>query len=325
MVFNKEETINKIDPKIFQLQGTLETANYLSKNFVLHNHYNLTLNFFNTDFYQDRIKLYPEKIQLEEIRNDLFKINSQILTSQSLEKDILFELLELLVKHFRSSYDFRYGLSAWYSKDITLKRLEQAIDICNQINKYKDDPETGGITSNIWNQSLMASIWQCVYVGLYEEGFYLIETIENLIDKIWEYENQYKKRLKNYVFPNVLDQPTLGRFIMSLNFAKAQFYLYLKQPQKAEECFEKIVQLHHKKGNHPRYKVYWPNGLNRVTEAAIEVYKLNPTEENKNRSIDYYLNSTFDSNPNIEPTEATRERLLITYMLMTKVLKIKVA
>ena len=60
----------------------------------------------------------------------------------------------------------------------------------------------------------------------------------------------------------------------------------------------------------------------KITEAAIEVYKLNPTEENKNRAIDYYLSSMVTSD--IEPTEATRERLLITYMLMTEVLKIKV-
>jgi tetratricopeptide (TPR) repeat protein len=323
MVFNKEEILNKVDPKLFTANNSIQSVTYSASNFSTHPHYALTIKFFQTEFYQNQFKEIKERRPLEEIRNDLFKLNSNILETQSLKEEILFDILNLLVEHFKDNYEFRYGACPWSNKDVTLERLESALNVCNEINKYKDDPETGGVKSNIWNSALMTSIWNCVYAGLYEEGFYLIETIENLINKLGDYESIHKKRPTNCVFKNVLDQGTLGRFIMSLNFAKAQLYLYLKQPQKAEECFETITQLYNGKGNHPKYKVYWHNGLNRVTEAALEVYKLNPTEENKNRAIDYYLSSTFDSN--IEPTEATRERLLITYMLMTEVLKIKVA
>ena len=60
---------------------------------------------------------------------------------------------------------------------------------------------------------------------------------------------------------------------------------------------------------------------NKCSQAAIEVYKLNPTEENKERCLKYYHMST---NTDIEPTESVRERGLITYMFMRDVLKINI-
>ena len=319
IIFDRKKILAKLDPffnKEFNIVTDIEMVKFLNRNYSTHNHYKLTVDFLETEFYKNNINLI-QKRSLEEIRNDLYKVNHQILTGKFVDENSLFSILHLLVEHLKDEYQFRYSVNSWYNDlEDTLKKLKSTLNLSNQINKYKNDPETGGLKSNVWNSALMTSIWNCVYAGLYEEGFYLIETIENLINKI----DKFKP--KNSVFKNVLDQPTPGRFIMSLYFAKAQLYLQQKEYKKAEECFETITQLYINKGNHPQYEVYWFNGLNRVTEAAIEVYKLNPTEENKNRAIDYYLSSTYDYD--IEPTEATRERLLITYMLMTEVLKIKV-
>ena len=318
IVFDKEKILSRLDPFFTKESYTtdVEAIKFLSKHYSTHNHYKLTVDFLETKFYKNNINKITKR-SLEEIRDNLFQLNSQILNSKILDKDLLFSILHLLAEHLKDEYQFRYSVNPGGGNlENTLKNLELTLDLSNKINEYKTDPETGGLESNGWNSSVTPSVWHCVYAGLYQEGFYIIETLENLIDKI----NELKPN--NSIFKNVLDQPTPGRFVMSLNFAKAQLYLQQKEYKKAEECFENIAQLYREKGNHPKYEVYWANGLNRVTEASIEVYKLNPTEANKNRAIDYYLSSTFTSD--IEPTEATRERLLITYMLMTEVLKIKV-
>jgi len=325
MVFNKEVILSKLPPEIFTIFDSFEYVKYSAEHLRTHNHHYLILQFLETDFFKNEFNKLQTRRPLIEIRDNLFELNSQIIKNQSLEKTILFDILKLLVEHIKDNYYFRWAVWVWGRDKIILKKLEESFNICNQINKYKDDPETGGVTCEtryFWNHEFMPSIWNCVYAGLYDEGFYLIETTENLIEKIWEHKKQYKKLPNNCVFHNILDQNNLGRYVMSLGFAKAQLYLGLKEFKKAEECFENITQLYRGKGNHPKHIIHWPNGYNRITEAAIEVYKLNPTEENKNRAIDYYLSSTYTYD--IEPTESTRERLLITYMLMTEVLKIKV-
>ena len=327
IVFNQDKITSHLNESLPPPTITLSEEDMVKFLYnSTHNHYRLTVDFFNTNLYKDNIEI-RKKRDLEEIRDNLYKLNSQIIQSKSLNKESLTPFLYLLVDHLKENYKFRYYVNTWkVNFKRALDNLKLNLDLCNKLNEYKDDPESGGVVidsfdnsylkSQLWNVSTMPTIWACVYVGLVEEGLYMIETLEQLIDKI------YKFKPKNCVFPTVLDQNNSGRYVMTLNFAKAQIYLQQKEYKKAEECFELIVQLYNKKGNHSKYKVYWPNGLNRVTEAAIEVYKLNPTEENKNRAIDYYLSSMVTSD--IEPTEATRERLLITYMLMTEVLKIKV-
>ena len=330
VIFDKDKILSHLNkvltPEILQLPEE-DMVKFLYENYSTHNHYKLTVDFFNTDFYKNSINKRGKR-SLEEIRNDLYKINSKILESKTLDEETLTPLLYLLVDHLNGNYKFRYYVNIWrVDFERILSNLESTLDLCNQLNQYKDDPESGGIVvsdfngrylkSQVWNNVTMPTIWASIYIGLIEEGLYMIETLEELINKI------HKFKSKNGVFPTVLDQNNPGRYIMTLYFAKAQIYLQQKGYKKAEECFELITQLYKGKGNHPKYVVRWPNGYNRITEAAIEVYKLNPTEENKNKAIDYYLSSTVIDD--IEPTESTRERLLITYMLMTEILKIKVA
>jgi hypothetical protein len=312
MVFNKEQIINKIDPNLLILGQSHEIVKYLQSKNSTHPHYSLTLDFSNTLFYKSIEQPIPT---LETLNTQLLNINGQIIKENSLKESLLFKILEILAHHINSDHFYRYGVNPWYNLDKALQDLELTMTWCNEINNHSDI-ETGGKTYDGWNSTLMPTLWACVYAGLIEEGLFISNTIENLIYKI------YKNSPKNGVFLTVLDQPPSGRFLMSIHFAQALLYKNSKKLDLAEKYYEKIVQMYKWKGNSP-YEIFWTNGLNRITEAAIEVYKLNPTEENKNRAIDYYLSSC--SSDDIEPTEATRERGLITYMLMTEVLKIKVA
>lgn len=329
MEFNKEKIMSRVDPALLSLSG-VKSVKKINEINITHNHYQLAAEYYETDLWAKHFKKCNGESPYDwiELRDQLFEVNNRILTSEydNINSEDLFRILEILVhhscvRHHTSTFDegnlFRFSANQWNVLDRTLDYLEKSIELCNKINLYKDDPETGGVDGGkAWNRELMHSIWACVYGGLYEEGIYLIETMEYLIFKIHDASNFPKNR----VFKTVLDQPTPGRFLKTLRMAKARLYLVKGNKVKAEETFESIVNLG-KFTNNGIYRVYWSNGLNRITEAAIEVYKLNPTEKNKERCLKYYHMST---NTDIEPTESVRERGLITYMFMRDVLKINI-
>ena len=329
MKFSKEKIMSRINPALLSLSG-VKAVKKINEINITHNHYQLAVEYYETDLWAEHFKKCNGESPYNwiELRDQLFEINNRIISSKhnNINPEDLFKILEILVYHscvrdhspiFTEGNLFRFSANQWNVLDRTLDYLEKAIELCNEVNLHKDDPETGGFDGGkAWNKELMHSIWACVYGGLYEEGMYLINTMEHLIFKIHDAPTFPKNR----VFETVLDQPTPGRFLKTLRMAKARLYLLEGNKAKAEETFESIVNLG-KFTNNGTYRVYWSNGLNRITEAAIEVYKLNPTEENKERCLKYYHMST---NTDIEPTESVRERGLITYMLMRDVLKIKI-
>ena len=319
MEFNKENILLKTDPILKQSDlNDFESVKHSQSNYRSHNHYILTNDFMETEFFKSNYnKIIPRN--LLEIRDNIIDLHSKVDKTQPLEVEFLNSLLILLVEHIKGgSYIFRFGVGYW-SNDViarTLNKLEEGIKICNVLNQYKDDPETNNFTIEGWNSSILGSLWACLYTGLIDEGMYIVNTLDKFLTKIATYQSN------NLVFPEVkLDY--IGRHALSLYMVKAQFHLILNETEKAKETFNYITQFHNQKGNNPYFKVWWITGLNRLTEAAIEVYKLEPTEENKNRAMDYYLDSI--KTEWLEHTETVRERLLITYMLMTEVLKIKVA
>lgn len=318
MVFDIEEIKSRIDPTLFIIGGGSQAIDYIDTNYATHNFYRLSVDFARTKLFNKVLKT-SSKANLDKLRDELYKYHKAIIKRPS-TKTILFKILDLLARHicddgYGEHKLFRYSANPWSSKERTLDYLEQTLTLCNNINKYKDDPETNNIQTNIWNSVFTQSIWACVYAGLTDEGLYIIQTTEDLIRKV------KNTKPTNPVFKKVLDQPTYGRYMMTIYFAKAQIYKQLGKLDKTEEAFEFIAQLY--RGKHDNeFKVYWTTGLNRVTEAAIEVYKLNPTEVNKQRALNYYLDTCFTAD--LEPTETVRERGLITYMLMKYVLDIEV-
>ena len=328
MEFNKENIMGRVNPALFSISG-IKAVKLINEINITHNHYQLAVEFTETQFWKDTmVECGGESPGTwVEIRPQLFEANTKILesTSKTLDESELYNILKVLVYHscashnslkYRESNLFRFHDNSWNNPEVPLQHIEYALNLCNQINSYTLDPETTGVSGEkSWNREIMGSIWACVYGGLIEEGLYIIQTIEDLIFKI----HSQSGLPTNCVFPTVLDQSTPGRFLKSLRMPKARLYMSNGELKKAEATFKSIVDLC-MFTNDSKYRVYWDNGLNRITEAAIEVYNLNPTQENKDRCLDFYYKST---NTTIEPTEAVRERCLITYMLMRDVLNIK--
>ena len=333
MKFSIKEIKERVDSTLFSHNGLLEMIDWIDENHATHNHYKLSADFVRTDLFKDVLdgvnldslsKVDKREVQ-EQVRDELVKIMVQVekLDPSELTYEVLEPILPLFAKHIiGNKYEvhniFRFNSNPFLTPDRIFNHIETALTQCNQINEVKNDPENGGLAFNTWNREMMGAIWACVYAGLIDEGLYLVETLENLIYRINENEP------KNCVFKTVLDQPTLGRFLMTLYMAKARLYLQTGDNKKAEECFEFIASMFRKEGpKRKQYYIYWFTGLNRVLEAAIEVYKLNPTPENKQRCFDYYIQSA-EFAPGIEPTETTREKGIITYMFIKHVLGIKI-
>ena len=333
MEFNLEKIKEKVDSAFFSHDGLLEMVDWIDENYSTHNHYKLSADFVRTDLFKEILdnidpkklnKLDLRKVQ-ESCRDELVEIMLKV--EKFDRKDLTFEILKpilpIFAKHvignkYQVHNIFRFNANPFLTPDRIFNHMEIAFEQCNQINEVKDDPENGGLKFNTWNREIMGSIWACVYAGLIEEGLYLINTLENLIHRV------NKNQPTNCVFKTVLDQPTLGRFLMTLYMAKARLYLQIGENQKALDVFESVCSMfiddRPKKGE---YNIYWFTGLNRVLETSIEVYKLNPTEKNKQRCFDFYINSAKHS-LGIEPTETVREKGIITYMFIKYVLGIEI-
>ena len=332
MVFDKENVRNKLDPNLNKLYG-VKLAKYISENYISHNHYNLGLELAETNFF----KTYHSKLPdgppswenavpiYDKVRKELMQINELILEKKKLTKPILIKILKGLVTHMcaldKTAPDyFRFGIDKWRGDNFSsqLDKLEKTFEVINTIDQNLDKPDIGGFQYKYWNDT-MSDLWACAYAGLYEEALYLIDVLERLIIKIND------GSCSNPVFPKVLDQGTNARFLMSLYMLRTKIYKVQNKIDLAIKDYKTIVSfsnLNSQNNADRSYLIWWFTGLNRVTEAAIEIYKLKPTEENKQQCIDLYIHCcNFNSFDN---TESTRERGLITYMLMKYVLDIEV-
>lgn len=332
MVFDRKDIKGKIDPKLGTLYG-VGLAEYISANYVTHNHYDLSIEFSKTKFFKNIQKDLSHKtstwgeatVIYESIKQELLQINNNLVKNNKLDNPSLYKILEGLAHHMcvldKNNPDhFRFGIDKWRKDIINLQldKLTSTFEVINTIEKNLDKPDIGGFRYKYWND-VMSDIWACVYTGLFEEALYLLSVLEKLIIKLTEEETE------NPVFPLVLDQGTNARFLMSIYMLRTKIYKAQGKIDLAIKDYQTIISFHNPNDTdhaNKLYRIWWFTGLNRVTEAAIELYKFNPTKENKQRCIEYYIDccnfGIFDN------TESTRERGLITYMLMKYVLDIEI-
>jgi len=202
---------------------------------------------------------------------------------------------------------FRWGLNHWIGKPTLIQ------DIQNRIKESQEPIEytQGGWENKICKDTLnsLREVWACVEAGLYDEGMKLI--------------NFNIKIIKD---PKLLEMGTFRsplRRLRSNYFPKALLHLKNNEKEEAYKCFENITSYFQAPAG-----AWCQVSGTRCLEAAIEMYRLKPTEENKKRCIDFYFATLY---PNyIEggtvgaglggPWEALKERIIITHMLKKYVL-----
>jgi hypothetical protein len=339
MKFDKSLARKKLPKGIGEQRGGPAVQKFLKHHTSIHNHYDLGLDFLKTDFFKSIQKTLDPKNKTTwdgarprflELRDEQVEIQKGLEIKNHIEEKDIFSLLTNLSYHITVENPLepdviRFRLNCWEDVEITLTQLEEAFEVLNTIEKYQDDPETGGFVYKYWNK-LTSDLWACCQGGLHEEGLYLVKVLKDLILKIDTYSKAHGKLPNNCVFKGVLDQQTLGRFLKTLWMGEAKIYESLGETEKMVECYEEIGKLFCS-DKYPLEStlisgVHWFTGQTRVIEALIQVYKHKPSNELKEKIIGCYIDSC--KFYEYEPTESVRERGIITYMLAKYVLKMEI-
>lgn len=134
----------------------------------------------------------------------------------------------------------------------------------------------------------------------------------NLIDLCLECDLLvYNKVLPDDFFKDKESSHLTSRKRLTLLLLKSFIYYQSDEIEKYKETLKQIIDLHiiynKERG------IFYPVGVNRILESALNLYKVEPTDENKQRVLDLYtakmLVQTADS------IEYPRERALVTFQI----------
>jgi len=136
--------------------------------------------------------------------------------------------------------------------------------------------------------------------------------ILNLIDLCLECDLLvYNKVLPDDFFKDKESSQKIARKRLTLLLLKSFIHYQHDEIEKYKETLRQIIDLHiiynKERG------IFYPVGMNRILESALNLYKVEPTDENKQRVLDFYtanmLVQTADSR------EYPRERALVTFQI----------
>lgn len=188
-------------------------------------------------------------------------------------------------------------------------QMLQTLEDMYFLDMYSDDPESGGYRpKNTWHK-VMTSCWAFLEGGFIEHSRFVIDTLTNATEKVqmhqpqnrifdlWEAEREHKDYFKH---------------LRSVYSIVGPFYAAIGETDKAIEAFKKSVELFDKIGGYTEQ--------NRVVEHAIEVYNLQPTEENRLLAIDLFIKNK--SRVPHENGESIRESGIVGLMMLQDIFKV---
>lgn len=154
-------------------------------------------------------------------------------------------------------------------------------------------------------QKHLSALWAIAEASVGKYGLYIIDTLLECDQMVW------KGDLPSDYYSGFDSSKDYPRKRMSILLIKA---MVLNQMGKIDECknvYREIMSFHRSIDNGRTIDYY--GGNTRLTEAALGLYKLEPTEENKQKVLEYYVKV---SNPQyIDAYEYPRERGLLTYQI----------
>ena len=184
--------------------------------------------------------------------------------------------------------------------------IEEIIETEKIIRNYID---TKIITNNKYKDSFqrhLSALWACAESAVGEHVLYIINTFLEYDQMVWE------GNLPNDYYSGFDSSKKLPRKRISLLLIKAMILNQISEIEECKRVYKEIMSFH-KSVNKDRFIDYY-GGNTRLTEAALCLYKLEPTEENKQKVLEYYVNV---SNPQyIDSYEYPRERALVTYQIL---------
>jgi hypothetical protein len=283
----------------------------------LHNHPLTELSFMSSNFYRERYdelnaEILPwfENVQMEnryEALNEYYqslgkKYNELRESQKDLEEYGLEQIVgfsELYARHFHAqaaSSDFPHRFPIERSNE----SYRNDVILAYNYAMYPDQHEI------CYFQDTLGAVWTLVHVGM---AHYALPIMRKLTE---DFNTFMETGKTNYPF---LDhEPHWARFCQSTDWAYAWIYRQLGQIELFSEHLQGIINRHplyaNENGNE-KLQIFWHTGVARILEAAVQLHKIKPTEENKKK-----LNDIFKYNHQMEcqeHNESLREMLMAIY------------
>ena len=336
-----EKYLKKLDP-IFKNTHQLLTwdefntyVDHSIKAKTLCVHTEWATNFYRSKYFQDNnivgkyrkivkdydYELHHEKYTkcAEEVMHEIAELESDLNTTplNKVEEKMLkamgafIKVFSLGIVHYRGEFQYlsRFAMCKMVHPQFK-DNFKDYQDVIKIIKKYI---KTGTLNISKDNSHLRdtyhiitALLWGFAEVGLGEE-------ILDGIDILLEFEHLCGERKRDDHFWFGVDDPKNSiRRRLSLLMIKSSILRSIGKDEEQIIVLKEILNVHFSKLDHRPINYYV--GLNRLTEAALSLYKLQPTKENKNTVLEYYKSipqtNTYDKH------ECTRERALVTFEIL---------
>jgi len=282
-------------------------------------HWNLDIlkqKFYDTDLFNKTKDLYTD-VDIKQLLEEIGEIDKKFLDlsyDQFLKSYELFmRYIELLPKASSINGQFRWGITKDFEIEKYSERFEKnRKDLLNCLEYAKKNDFTEMETINF--HFVISNIWKLLELERYEDAEVLID----LIVKIFEISlNEDTKGIPFSVFGD--DEHILWgwcRRYMSILIAAGTLYYHQNRISKSIECYKKILDL----GNDGVHTgIFYYVGINRQLESAVQLYKLQPTEENKKIVYEWFQKRNEIAPPQ-DTDECVYETLLIDYMIFEDVI-----
>lgn len=214
-------------------------------------------------------------------------------TIESFHEDQLTVFHELLCEHAIVLSHFDQNIFNFYIDRTGDELYARVIDGC----RYVMDPENNEL---VYFQDVMNGVWTLIQLNLPHEAIIILNKIGINFD-------QFLKGNEESIFEFTNIEAHIPRMAQSLDWAFAWAYRQLGNDDIAAFYLDQITTRHPSQDPEDIMEIFWHTGKGRILEAAVELYKLNPSEENKTKVLSIIVNNyaTVCS----EPNESLREML----------------
>ena len=299
---------NKINEKYQEIKEAEFSLEYYINNKGLHHHALIKNDLVNNQEYLDSLQKYNfiedyeydrnveiAKAVWEEVRLEYNAYRKQF---ENIDVEDFNEYLqpfsEWLYKHFASSQEL--NVNKFYQE--TNRFNTQCIDNIFKGYKYVSDPENNEL---VYFQSVMNGVWTLIQIGLAEEALVILNYMRH------DY-HLFLQGNKESMFQFLDSTAHIPRMGQSLDWAFAWAFRQLENNERQAFYLNSIISRHPVYCQEERLKIFWHTGVYRILEAAVQLYRIEPTEENKTkiRSIINYNNKMHCE----EHYESLREALM---------------
>lgn len=288
-----------------------------------------TLDLLLERFYTSRHYLEHEygESTFDECYEQVQKINKKIARKsyKDINLDDLKEYIDITPEICKSChYWYRWGIEYVQNDfDEIDKQISKSAELLDLIEPYFEKKNYTGCPNLSWN-FFMSAFWGGLACDMYEE---VITQAERLY-KFFENTQEIRK-IKWVPFAEMNDPMSnfdinWSRHHLGLCLLLGKAYYLTEQYDLSAEAYRKAINAHYDSEllNKGVKRIFYHMGVNRILEAATELYCLEQTQENRDQVLKLFSDCV--KLPTDSTFEAVLETLLINYMVYENVFGVRV-